>query len=91
MQVACRLLEVTDSGYYAWRSRAPSQRALRHAWLTEQIRAVHTPVTEELAQLPAIRIAPRSRIVRRDQFTRHAADRVVLNESAGHLHHIPIA
>ncbi len=42
MQVACRLLAVTDSGYYAWRSRAPSQRALRHAWLTEQIRAVHT-------------------------------------------------
>lgn len=42
VQVACRLLEVTDSGYYAWRSRAPSSRAVRHAWLTEQIRAVHT-------------------------------------------------
>lgn len=42
MQVACRLLEVTDSGYYAWRSRAPSARAVCHAWLTEQIRAVHT-------------------------------------------------
>lgn len=42
VQVACRLLEVTDSGYYAWRSRAPSARAVRHAWLTEQIRAVHT-------------------------------------------------
>lgn len=42
VQVACRLLAVTDSGYYAWRSRAPSQRALRHAWLTDQIRAVHT-------------------------------------------------
>lgn len=42
VQVACRLLAVTDSGYYAWRSRTPSQRALRHAWLTDQIRAVHT-------------------------------------------------
>ncbi|QNJ92556.1 IS3 family transposase [Mycolicibacterium fluoranthenivorans] len=42
MQVAHRLLAVTDSGYYAWRSRAPSPRALRHAWLTDQIRVVHT-------------------------------------------------
>jgi putative transposase len=42
VQVACRLFAVTDSGYYAWRSRTPSQRALRHAWLTDQIRAVHT-------------------------------------------------
>ncbi|OBA39382.1 hypothetical protein [Gordonia sp. 852002-51296_SCH5728562-b] len=41
VQVACRLLEVTESGYYAWRSRAPSAREVRHAWLTEQIRAVH--------------------------------------------------
>ncbi|WP_287001649.1 IS3 family transposase, partial [Gordonia sp. UBA7860] len=41
VQVACRLLEVTESGYYAWRSRAPSAREVRHAWVTEQIRAVH--------------------------------------------------
>jgi hypothetical protein len=46
VQVACRLLAVTDSGYYAWRSRAPSQRALRHAWLIDQIRAVHTASRE---------------------------------------------
>lgn len=42
VQVACRLLEVTESGYYAGRSRAPSAREVRHAWLTEQIRAVYT-------------------------------------------------
>ena len=42
MQVACRLLEVTESSYYAWRARPPSARAVRHAWLTEQIRTVHT-------------------------------------------------
>ncbi|MDT5155231.1 MAG: hypothetical protein QOI01_6964 [Mycobacterium sp.] len=42
VQVACRLLEVTESGYYAWRARPPSARAVRHAWLTEQIHAVHT-------------------------------------------------
>ena len=41
MQVACRLLDVSESGFYHWRSRPPSQRAIRHAWLTDQIRAVH--------------------------------------------------
>jgi putative transposase len=42
VQVACRLLVVTESGYYAWRSRPPSAREVRHAWLIEQILAVHT-------------------------------------------------
>jgi putative transposase len=42
VQLACRLLAVAESGYYEWRSRPPSQRAIRHTWLTEQIRAVHT-------------------------------------------------
>ena len=41
VQTACRLLSVAESGYYEWRSRPPSARAVRHAWLTEQIRAVH--------------------------------------------------
>ena len=36
------MLDVSASGYYAWRSRPPSPRALRHAWLTEHIR-VHLP------------------------------------------------
>jgi putative transposase len=42
-QVCCRVLEVSESGYYAWRSRPPSPRAIRHAWLTEVIRQVHAP------------------------------------------------
>lgn len=41
VQPACRVLGVAESGYYEWRSRPPSARSLRHAWLTEQIRAVH--------------------------------------------------
>jgi putative transposase len=41
VQLACRLLEVAESGFYEWRSRPPSQRAIRHTWLTDQIRAVH--------------------------------------------------
>ena len=41
VQLACRVLEVSESGYYARRSRAPSPRAVRHAWLTDIIRQVH--------------------------------------------------
>lgn len=42
VQLATRVLGVTDSGYYAWLSRGPSARSIRHAWLTDQIREVHT-------------------------------------------------
>lgn len=41
VQLATRVLAVSESGYYQWRNRPPSARANRHAWLTEQIRAVH--------------------------------------------------
>jgi putative transposase len=41
VQLATRVLNVTDSGYYAWRSRGPSARAVRHALVTETIRQVH--------------------------------------------------
>ena len=29
------------AGYYMWRLRAPSKRAIRHAWLLDQIIEVH--------------------------------------------------
>ncbi|MFF2364019.1 IS3 family transposase [Streptomyces sp. NPDC058122] len=35
------LLRVSESGYYAWRRRAPSDRLQRHAWLTELIVSIH--------------------------------------------------
>jgi transposase InsO family protein len=41
VQVACRVLGVSESGYYVWRKRGPSARAVRHAWLTDRIRQVH--------------------------------------------------
>ncbi|WP_413471480.1 IS3 family transposase [Streptomyces sp. MB09-02B] len=33
---------MSESGYYAWRSRPPSPRSLRHSWLTEAITTIHT-------------------------------------------------
>ena len=41
VEAATRVLNVTDSGYYAWRRRGPSARAVRHALVTETIRQVH--------------------------------------------------
>jgi hypothetical protein len=35
------VLDVSCSGFYAWRFRPPSARAVRHAWLTDVIREVH--------------------------------------------------
>ena len=40
-QVACRVLGVSESGYYSWRSRPPSEMAIRHAWLTDVIGEIH--------------------------------------------------
>ncbi|KAA9374844.1 transposase [Microbispora cellulosiformans] len=41
VQVCCHVMGVSESGYYAWRSRPPSPRSVRHAWLTEVIREAH--------------------------------------------------
>jgi putative transposase len=41
VSVACELLGVSTSGFYAWASRAPSDRELADAWLVEKIKTVH--------------------------------------------------
>ena len=41
VSLQCELLGVSESGYWAWARRAPSDRALQDAWLTERIRRVH--------------------------------------------------
>jgi putative transposase len=41
VQVACRVLGVSESGFYEHRDRPPSQRAIRHTMLTDLIRQVH--------------------------------------------------
>lgn len=41
ISVMCRVLEVSTSGYYAWRKRPPSKRAQKDAMLTKRIRHIH--------------------------------------------------
>ena len=41
IEKTCALLGISVSGYYSWLHRAPSQRSIRHAWLTDLIRQVH--------------------------------------------------
>jgi putative transposase len=42
VRVACQVLGVSESGFYEQRTRAPSERAVRHALLTDLITQVHT-------------------------------------------------
>ena len=46
VQVACRTLQVSESGYYAALAAAPSERAIRHAWLTDVIVKIHADSRE---------------------------------------------
>ena len=41
VSICCELLGVRRSGFYDWLRRAPSDRALSDAWLTEKIKAIH--------------------------------------------------
>ncbi len=41
VSLICGLFEVSRSGYYEWATRAPSDRELGDAWLTEKIREIH--------------------------------------------------
>jgi len=40
--VACRVLEVSRSGYYEWRDRPPCERDVDDAWLANQVVDIHT-------------------------------------------------
>ncbi len=41
ISLLCRVLKVSRSGYYDWKSRPPSKRAREQAALTEKIREIH--------------------------------------------------
>ena len=40
VSLQCELLGVSESGYWAWVRRAPSDRALYDAWLLERIKVI---------------------------------------------------
>ena len=42
ISLLCRVLGVSRSGFHAWERRPPSNRAFADAWLSEQIREIHT-------------------------------------------------
>nr|MBA2673406.1 IS3 family transposase [Ramlibacter sp.] len=54
VRAACRVLGVSPSGYYEWRDRAPSARAICNAVLTERIRQVHK-ASDETYGMPRVR------------------------------------
>jgi putative transposase len=41
VDLMCRVLGVSRSGFYAWSTRPPSDRELQDAWLTAQIHEIH--------------------------------------------------
>jgi hypothetical protein len=41
VSLLCRMVGVSKSGYYAWKSRPPSKRSREDAALTNKIREVH--------------------------------------------------
>ncbi|RJG03278.1 IS3 family transposase [Noviherbaspirillum sedimenti] len=41
VRTMCRVLGISASGYYAWRDRRPSARAVANAVVTERIRQIH--------------------------------------------------
>ena len=61
VRTMCRVLGVSTSGYYAWRSRAASPRSLADACLTEMIRQIHRGSRETYG-------APRIRAELRDDY-----------------------
>lgn len=65
----CRVLDVSASGYYAWRDRPPSRRAMDNAVMVERIRTVH-------AQSDATYGMPRVRAELIDQGVRISGKRV---------------
>jgi putative transposase len=40
-KLCCRLLRVAPSGFFMWRRRSPTPRAIRMAWLTDLVVTVH--------------------------------------------------
>ena len=78
VDLMCRVLGVSRSGFYAWSTRAPSDRALSDAWLLEQIREIHA---ENRGVYGAPRIQAELRLARGVRVGRKRVERLM--RSAG--------
>jgi len=54
VRTMCRVLGISASGFYAWRERAPSQRSITNAVMTERIRQIHKDSYESYG-MPRVR------------------------------------
>lgn len=54
VRTLCRVLNVSASGFYAWRDRPPSARAMNNAVLTEHIRQIHAE-SDQTYGMPRVR------------------------------------
>ena len=54
VRTMCHTLGVSVSGFYAWRERAPSQRSIANAVMTERIRQIHKDSYESYG-MPRVR------------------------------------
>ena len=61
VRVMCRVLEVSSSGYYAWRKRAPSERSKANAVLLKKIEQFHKrQLSHQTQAWPPDRSSPQS-------------------------------
>ncbi|WP_175813269.1 IS3 family transposase [Burkholderia contaminans] len=63
VRTLCRVLKLSASGFYAWRDRPPSPRALANLVLTEQIRIAHVD-SRGTYGMPRIQAELRDRCIR---------------------------
>ena len=54
VKTACGLLEVSRAGYYHWKDRPLSPRAIRNAWLTDLIVEIHTASRGTYGSIPSL-------------------------------------
>jgi putative transposase len=54
VRTLCRVLGASASGFYAWRCRPPTARAMNNAVLTERIRQIHAE-SDQTYGMPRVR------------------------------------
>jgi len=99
VKLMCRVLEVTRSGYYAWRKREPSARARSNERLRLEVRAIHrstrgrygSPRVHAELQARGERVSRKrvARLMRADELKGKKRRRFRTTTDSGHSH--PVA